>query len=112
MAQVFRLEAAAVCSACRLRWSVAIAVKTCLFHKFSFFTLDRFEPRAKLPGFLFPGGTGCLTDCFATIFGSRRRLIFGGLSIEETAEVLAVSPGTVMRDWTLAKAWLRRAISS
>jgi len=33
---------------------------------------------------------------------------FAGLSIEETAEVLAVSPGTVMRDWTLAKAWLRR----
>ena len=36
---------------------------------------------------------------------------FGGLSIEETAEVLGVSPGTVMRDWTLAKAWLRRAMS-
>lgn len=36
---------------------------------------------------------------------------FGGLSIEETAEVLNVSPGTVMRDWTLAKAWLRREIS-
>ena len=36
---------------------------------------------------------------------------FGGLSIEETAEVLGVSPGTVMRDWTLAKAWLRREIS-
>jgi RNA polymerase sigma factor (TIGR02999 family) len=35
---------------------------------------------------------------------------FGGLSIEEAAEVLGVSPGTVMRDWTLAKAWLRRAI--
>jgi RNA polymerase sigma factor (TIGR02999 family) len=35
---------------------------------------------------------------------------FGGLSIEETAEVLSVSPGTVMRDWTLAKAWLRRAM--
>ena len=35
---------------------------------------------------------------------------FGGLSIEETAEVLGVSPGTVMRDWTLAKAWLRRAL--
>jgi len=33
---------------------------------------------------------------------------FGGLSIEETAAVLAVSAGTVMRDWTLAKAWLRR----
>ncbi|CAN5239281.1 sigma-70 family RNA polymerase sigma factor [soil metagenome] len=37
---------------------------------------------------------------------------FGGLNIEETAEVLAVSPGTVMRDWTLAKAWLRRAVSA
>jgi len=35
---------------------------------------------------------------------------FGGLSIEEAAEVLGVSPGTVMRDWTLAKAWLHRAI--
>lgn len=37
---------------------------------------------------------------------------FGGLSIEETAEVLAVSPGTVMRDWTLAKAWLKRAMTT
>jgi len=35
---------------------------------------------------------------------------FGGLSIDETAEVLGVSPGTVMRDWTLAKAWLRVAM--
>lgn len=33
---------------------------------------------------------------------------FGGLSIEETAEVLSVSPGTVMRDWTFARAWLRQ----
>jgi len=37
---------------------------------------------------------------------------FGGLSIEETAEILKVSPGTVMRDWTLAKAWLRRQMVS
>ncbi len=36
---------------------------------------------------------------------------FGGLSIKETAEALGVSPGTVMRDWTLAKAWLQREIS-
>ncbi len=36
---------------------------------------------------------------------------FGGLSIEETAEVLKVSPGTVMREWTLAKAWLQRELS-
>lgn len=36
---------------------------------------------------------------------------FGGLSIEETAAALEVSPGTVMRDWTLAKAWLQREMS-
>lgn len=35
---------------------------------------------------------------------------FGGLSIEETAEVLKVSPETVKRDWKLAKAWLRREL--
>jgi RNA polymerase sigma factor (TIGR02999 family) len=35
---------------------------------------------------------------------------FGGLSIEETANVLKVSPGTVMRDWTFARAWLRNEI--
>ena len=34
---------------------------------------------------------------------------FGGLSIDETAEVLEISPATVKRDWTVAKAWLRRA---
>lgn len=31
---------------------------------------------------------------------------FGGLSVEETAEVLRVSPDTVLRDWRLARAWL------
>lgn len=36
---------------------------------------------------------------------------FGGLTNEETAEVLGVSPGSVMRDWTLSKAWLRLAMS-
>jgi RNA polymerase sigma factor (TIGR02999 family) len=36
---------------------------------------------------------------------------FGGLSIEETAEVLKVSPGTVTRDWTFARAWLRNEMS-
>lgn len=36
---------------------------------------------------------------------------FGGLSIEETAEVLKLSPGTVMREWTLAKAWIKRELS-
>ena len=33
---------------------------------------------------------------------------FGGMSVEETASVLTVSPDTVMRDWRLAKAWLLR----
>ena len=35
---------------------------------------------------------------------------FGGLGIEEAAEVLKVSPETVKRDWKLAKAWLRREL--
>lgn len=35
---------------------------------------------------------------------------FTGLSIEEVAEVLAVSPATVKRDWTLARAWLHREL--
>ena len=36
---------------------------------------------------------------------------FGGLSVEETAEALKVSPETVTRDWRLAKVWLLREIS-
>src|SRR5262245_751831 len=36
---------------------------------------------------------------------------FGGMSVEETAEVLGVSPVTVMRDWSTAKAWLHRAMA-
>ncbi len=36
---------------------------------------------------------------------------FGGLSVEETAEALHVSPDTVMRDWRLAKVWLLRELS-
>jgi RNA polymerase sigma factor (TIGR02999 family) len=36
---------------------------------------------------------------------------FGGLSVEETAEVLQVSEGTVRRDWSLAKAWLHRELN-
>jgi RNA polymerase sigma factor (TIGR02999 family) len=36
---------------------------------------------------------------------------FGGLTIEDTAEVLGISPATVKRDWTTARAWLHRAIT-
>jgi RNA polymerase sigma factor (TIGR02999 family) len=37
---------------------------------------------------------------------------FGGLSLEETAEVLKVSVGTIRRDWSLAKAWLYDELSA
>jgi len=36
---------------------------------------------------------------------------FGGLNIEETAEVMSISPATVQREWSMAKAWLYREIS-
>jgi RNA polymerase sigma factor (TIGR02999 family) len=36
---------------------------------------------------------------------------FGGLTVEETAEVLGVSPATVKRDWTIAKMWLEREMA-
>ena len=37
-------------------------------------------------------------------------MFFGGMSVEETAEALRVSPVTVKRDWSTAKAWLHRAM--
>jgi DNA-directed RNA polymerase specialized sigma24 family protein len=37
---------------------------------------------------------------------------FGGLSVEETGEVLNVSSATVRHDWTLARAWLQRELSN
>ena len=37
---------------------------------------------------------------------------FGGLTLEETAEVLKVSSRTVLREWDLAKAWLRRELDA
>jgi RNA polymerase sigma factor (TIGR02999 family) len=36
---------------------------------------------------------------------------FGGLSVEETAAVLAISPETVMRDWKFARSWLQSELS-
>lgn len=48
----------------------------------------------------------------ATIDAQQSRVVelrfFAGLTIEETAEVLGISPATVKRDWLVAKAWLRR----
>jgi RNA polymerase sigma factor (sigma-70 family) len=36
---------------------------------------------------------------------------FGGLSIEETAEALGISPATVKREWATARAWLHRRLT-
>lgn len=51
----------------------------------------------------------------AAIDPRRSRLVelrfFGGLSVEETAEVLKTSPRTVLREWSLAQAWLHRELS-
>jgi len=50
----------------------------------------------------------------AALDARRARVIelrfFGGLSVEETAQALDVSPQTVMRDWKLARAWLTREL--
>ena len=55
---------------------------------------------------------GDALDCLAKMDPRQVQVVemrfFGGLSVEETAEVLKVSPQTVMREWKLAKAWLRR----
>ena len=37
---------------------------------------------------------------------------FGGLSVEETAEVMKIAPVTVIREWNKAKAWLYRELAS
>ncbi len=53
-------------------------------------------------------------DLLATLDARRARVVelryFGGLSVEETAEVLGVSAPTVKRDWAVARAWLRTRV--
>ena len=53
-------------------------------------------------------------DALAKVDDRKSRIIelrfFGGFSVEETAEVLQVSPDTVKRDWRLAKLWLLREL--
>jgi RNA polymerase sigma-70 factor (ECF subfamily) len=53
-------------------------------------------------------------DALAKLNERKSRVVelrfFGGLSVAETAAVLDVSPQTVMRDWKLARAWLRREL--
>lgn len=53
-------------------------------------------------------------DALSRVDPQQARLVelrfFGGLTVEETAEVLGVSTGTVKREWSMARAWLRRAV--
>ena len=59
-----------------------------------------------------------LSDALSTLamFDARMSQVvelrfFGGLSVDETADLLNVSPETVMRDWKTAKAWLLRELT-
>ena len=53
-------------------------------------------------------------DALARMDARRAKVIelrfFGGLTVEETAEILQISPQSVMRDWKLARAWLTREL--
>ena len=54
-------------------------------------------------------------DELAAIDADQARVVelrfFGGLTVEETAEVMGTSTGTVKREWSMARAWLRRAVA-
>lgn len=54
-------------------------------------------------------------NALAALDDRKRRVVelrfFGGLTVDETAHVLEVSPDTVMRDWKMAKVWLLREMS-
>ena len=59
-----------------------------------------------------PDGTTEGTTVLSPVTGTIRWIDedFGGMSIEETASAIGVSPRTVKRDWMLAQAWLQRVI--
>ena len=54
-------------------------------------------------------------DRLAAIFPQQSKVVelrfYGGLTIDETAAALSVSPATISREWTMARAWLRRAMT-
>ena len=55
-------------------------------------------------------------DRLAALDATQARIVelryFGGLSVEETADALEISPATVKRHWTVARAWLHRELAS
>jgi len=76
-------------------------------------TFDESSPVAAEPGMELVALEDAL-KALAMVAERKSRVIelrfFGGLSVEETATVLGVSPETIMRDWKLAKAWLMREL--
>lgn len=78
-------------------------------------SLDEAATAANTPGFDLVALDDALKD-LARFDQRKARIVevrfFGGLSVEETAEVLKVSTVTVMREWSKAKVWLYHAISA
>ena len=76
--------------------------------------LDEVEVAAPAPGFDLVALHDAL-DALAREDGRKSQVVelrfFGGLTVQETAEVLGISPETVMRDWAFAKAWLLRELA-
>jgi RNA polymerase sigma-70 factor (ECF subfamily) len=79
-------------------------------HRLSLTDADRFVDRSEIDLLALHEALNEL----ATIDPQQSRIVelrfFGGLSIEETAEVLGIGHATVERDWKMARAWLRRAL--
>ncbi len=79
--------------------------------------LDVVDPAAA-PGAVDPADAIALDGALQkleTIDPAQARIVelrfFGGLTVEETADVMATSPSTIKREWTIAKAWLYRELS-
>jgi RNA polymerase sigma factor (TIGR02999 family) len=55
-------------------------------------------------------------DAFATVDPRKAKVVelrfFGGMNVEETARAMKLSPNTIIRDWSLARAWLLRQMST
>ena len=80
-------------------------------------TLD--EALLAAPGAASPGGVDVLAldealTRLAALDPDQAKIVelryFGGLTVDETAEAMSLSPATVKRHWTLARAWLRREL--
>ncbi len=76
-----------------------------------------FEKALEAPGIQTPDWTALddALNALEQLDARKSRMVelrfFGGLSVEETAEILQVSADTIQRDWRFAKTWLRRELS-